>query len=122
MAISQRRIKSLILNRLRLGESEGYRAYSSVRLECNYDFWGMVKINYCICQIFWKSTISHAIQWASDIPAGTTMQIPTVRADTIVWIAMPKQRAVLPPSIACLCSVRSPNLYRKLLKLVKLNN
>lgn len=91
MAISQCRIKSLILNRLCLGESEGYRAYSSVRMECNYDFWGMVRINYCICQIYWKTTISHAIQWASDIPASITMQIPTVRADTTVWIVMPKQ-------------------------------
>lgn len=102
MAISQHRIKSLILNRLCLGESEGYRAYSSVRLECNYDFWGMVKINYCICQIFWKNTILHTIRWASDTPANTTVQIPTVGADAAVWIVMPKQRVLLPLSTASL--------------------
>lgn len=119
MAISQSRIKSLILNRLCLGESEGYRAYSSLRLECNYDFWGTVRINDCISQVFWKNSILHAIPWASDIPASTTMQIPTVRAHTKVWIVMPKQRAVLPSSTACLHSVRSPNLYQKLLKLIK---
>lgn len=119
MAISQSRIKSLILNRLCLGESEGYRAYSSLRLECNYDFWGTVRINDCICQVFWKNSILHAIPWASDIPASTTMQIPTVTAYPAVWIVMPKQRAVLPSSTACLHSVRSPNLYQKLLKFIK---
>lgn len=61
MAISQSRIKSLILNRLCLGESEGCRAYFSVRLECNYDFWGTDRINYCIYQIFWKNAICNAV-------------------------------------------------------------
>lgn len=122
MAISQHGIKSLIRNRLCLGESEGYRPYSFVGLECNYDFWGRVRTNHCICQIYWKTTISHAIQWVSDIPASTTMQIPTVTADTAVWIVMPQQRVVLPSSTACLHSVRSPNIYQELLKLIKLNN